>query len=245
MWTDLTVRSLEEKGALEKKYQEGAKKIKGSFEKNYQQWYTEAYTTIKQLIPERVLEFEQIYKGDGKRKEITSSTYNIQDWLNGVRAGTNVYTDEKYYNDFAIVSMRFNTQLEILRSVESRFESSLFDIRQIVQVDLFDSELDSARELVKCGFLRGAGAISGVVLEKQLGQVCANHAISTRKKHPTIGDFNDMLKNHRVVDIPTWRQTQRLGDLRNLCDHNKERDPTNDEAEELIDGVEKITKTLF
>ena len=48
-----------------------------------------------------------------------------------------------------------------------------------------------------------------------------------------------------VIDVPTWRQIQRLGDIRNLCDHNKGREPTKKELEELVDGVEKITKTLF
>jgi len=33
--------------------------------------------------------------------------------------------------------------------------------------------------------------------------------------------------------------------LRNLCDHNKQREPASDEVAELIDGVEKITKTVF
>jgi len=51
--------------------------------------------------------------------------------------------------------MRFNTQIEILKSVQARFESSLFDVAQLVRADLFDSELDSARELAKNGFLRG------------------------------------------------------------------------------------------
>ena len=71
------------------------------------------------------------------------------------------------------------------------------------------------------------------------------HNIKTRKKHPTISDFNDLLKNGGVLDTPTWRQIQRLGDVRNLCDHNKDRDPTKEEVEELVSGVEKFTKTLF
>ena len=69
--------------------------------------------------------------------------------------------------------------------------------------------------------------------------------MTIRKRNPTIGDFNDSLKNNDVIDVPDWRFIQRLGDLRNLCSHKKHREPTNDEVAELIDGVDKIVKTVF
>jgi hypothetical protein len=143
------------------------------------------------------------------------------------------------------MSMRFQTQLQILRAIEQRFESSLFDIRQLVQADFFDSELDAARELTKGGSLRAAGAVAGVVLEKHLSEVISNHNVAIRKQHPSISELNDALKSAGVLDVPAWRGIQRLGDLRNICDHNKHRDPTGDEVNELIDGVEKLTKILF
>jgi hypothetical protein len=118
-------------------------------------------------------------------------------------------------------------------------------MRQLVQADLFDTELDSARELTKHGFRRGAGAIAGVVLEKHLAQVVSNHKIKISKQHPTISDLNDSLKAANILDVPTWRGIQRLGDLRNICDHNKQAEPTVTDVGELIDGVDKITKTLF
>ena len=74
-----------------------------------------------------------------------------------------------------------------------------------------------------------------------------NATMPTMPTMPTkaISDFNDLLKNGGVIEVPTWRQIQRLGDLRNLCDHNKQREPTSEEVAEFIDGVEKATKTLF
>jgi len=242
MSVDLLSRSCTTKQKEEHK--EVFERVKGSFERDYQKWYTETHALIKQLVPDRLEEFIRLYHGDGKRKQIDSVTYNIQDWLTGVRAGEN-YMGEKYYNDFAIASMRFKTQFEILESVQSRFESSLFDIAQLVRADLFDSELEAARELTKQGFLRGAGAIAGVVIEKHLAQVCSNHNVTIKKKDPTINDFNDALKNCVVIDIPTMRQIQRLADIRNLCDHNKHREPTKEEVIELVDGAEKLCKTLF
>lgn len=245
MQLDLTYRHLNENNELDEKKSKLAKELNGTFEKEYQRFYTEAHAVIRQLIPDRLDEFEKLYKGEPRRKDVNQITFNIQDWLNGIRAGTDSYTGAKLFNDFAAVSMRFSTQIAILKAVESRFESSLYDIKQIVQADLFDSELGSAEELIKKGFLRGAGAIAGVVLEKHLAQVAENHSSKTRKKNPSISDYNDLLKNDSVIDVPVWRQIQRLGDIRNLCDHNKDRDPTKDEVMELVSGVDKITKTLF
>lgn len=109
---------------------------------------------------------------------------------------------------------------------------------------MFDSELDAAAELVKKGFTRAAGAIAGVVLERHLAKISANHSIKLGKKNPTISDWNDALKTENVIEVPEWRFIQHLGDLRNLCDHSKKAEPTKEEVHDLITGVTKITKTL-
>lgn len=245
MLTDLHFKAMEEEGKLDKRLKEQRNKCEDQFQKNYQSWYSQAHAVIRQILPQRLNEFEVLYKGEAKRKNIDQITYTIQDWLIGARSTVNKFTGQKYFNDLAAVLMRFNTQLEILKSATSRFQSSLFDIRQLVQADLLDSELDSARELLKNGFLRGAGVVAGVVLEKHLLQVCDNHNVCVRKQNPAIADLNDALKNGNVIDVPNWRFIQRLGDLRNLCGHKRVREPSAEEVRELIDGVDKVTKTLY
>lgn len=71
------------------------------------------------------------------------------------------------------------------------------------------------------------------------------HKLKVGKKNPVISDYNELFKSESVYDVPMWRFVQRLGDLRNLAVHQKEREPTKDEMQDLIDGTKKIIKTVF
>ncbi len=213
-----------------------------TFESEYESWYSEALLVVKQIIPDRLTDFVKQYK-DEKRKEIDFLTYGISDYLLGLRTtrggGSHVVADQTA----AIPKMQ--NQNSILASAEKRFDSALFDIQEVLQADIYDSELSAARDLAKKGFVRGGGAIAGVVLEKHLGHVCSLHGLKPRKKYPSISDFYQLLKENNVIDTAKWRFIQHLGDIRNLCDHDKEREPTKEDVLELVEGVEKVIKTVF
>jgi hypothetical protein len=234
--------------AMEKEYGEKAGAIRAklpSFAESYQSWYSEARAVIRQLLPDRLADFIRHYEKPKPRKDITYESYRIEDYLQGLNV-TRTFGLQKETvvgPDAAIPHIR--QQLSILKSVRARFESSLFDIRQLVQADLFDSEIDSAALLAKNGFFRAGGAVAGVVLEKHLGQACDNHTLNIAKKTPTIADYNNALKEADVVDMAQWRFIQHLADIRNLCDHDKKTEPTRDQVEDLIAGVRKTIKTLF
>ena len=210
------------------------------FKDHYETWYSEAGQLIKLLLPDRHNDFIQLYRND-KRKELNSLTYSMYDYMLGV----SVTHNGKVVVDGKAAYPKLKIQISILEAVIRKFESSLFEIRQIVQADLFDNELQAAEELVKNGFLRGAGAVAGVVLEKQLAEVASNHNVKLSKRNPCIADYNDLLKSNEIIDVSTWRFIQRLGDIRNLCGHNKEREPEKEEVQELIQGVSKIIKTIY
>ncbi|MGE4169135.1 MAG: HEPN domain-containing protein [Candidatus Margulisiibacteriota bacterium] len=229
---------------LEQKYENKSKKAQKkdlpSFQLNYERWYSVSMQVIKQLLPDRLNDFNRLYR-DEKRREIDYLTYGIADYMLGLQTSRN----GKVIADGKAALPKFIQQLDILSSAKSRLESSLFDMKEIVQADLFDSELDSAKGLSKKGFYRAAGAVAGVVVEKHLKNVCQNHGASMKKKDPTINDLNQALKDADVIDVPTWRKIQHLGDIRNLCDHAKDKEPTKDDIEDLLSGVSKIIKTLF
>jgi len=213
---------------------------KNTFKNRYNSWYNESLSVIKQLMPERLEDFVAYYKCP-RRKEFSYDTYSISDYLVGLIAKRG---DEYVFRPSSIIT-KYKQQYEILKSLETRFDSSLYDIKQLLQADIFDSEVDAARELNRKGFLRAAGAICGVVIEKHLYEICSQRGIKINKKNPTINDYNQVLKDNNVIDIPMWRFVQRLGDIRNICDHNKTEEPTDEIINDLISGTEKVIKTIF
>ena len=212
------------------------------FKSTYQEWYSESLALIKQLLPDRFNDFIRHYEKPKSRKEISFENYRIEDALQGLMITRNGYEVKA---DAKSAVPHLKQQIAILDSLKKRFESSLFDIKQLVQADVLDYELDSASLLSKHKFYRAAGAVAGVVLEKHLAEVCSQHGITVRKKYPTIADLNETLKSKDVISTPQWRFNQHLADIRNLCDHNKEKEPTKEDVDGLIEGVTKVIKTVF
>lgn len=234
--------------ALKKKLGDGASEFLDKlpkFSEEYEIWYSEAKALIRQLLPDRLDDFVGHYEKPKARKEIDYESYRISDYLVGLQITRGREYEKVVVVDIDSAIPRFRQQFAMVKAIKKRFESSLFDIKQIVQADLFDSELEAAMALVNQGFLRAGGAMAGVVMEKHLAEVCRNHQIKFRKKKLTIADFNDALKKENVINTPQWRSNQHLGDLRNLCDHDKKKEPSKDQVTELIEGVTKLTKTLF
>ena len=186
----------------------------------YEPWYSESLILLKQVLPDRVSDFERCYQ------VIKNYSFMI----------------DKYDEPL----IKIQQQVGIIKSAQQRFESSLFDIKQTLQADLFDNELDAATELNKNGFHRGAGAIAGVVLEGHLGQVCQNHNITIQKQKPTINDLNQALYNNsvKIIDLKEFQRIQLLGNIRNNCDHSTPVKPTKEDVEDLIEGTKKIIKNV-
>lgn len=212
-----------------------------SFQYKYQSWYTKALRAVQYLATDRLNEFRGYYEIDPKRKSLGYGTYVIQDYFKGVVPSRNYYPD---FNTRAQVIQAFFNQLTIFKSIIDRADSLIGNIEDELYSEIQDSEVAVAKQLLKISS-RAAGALAGVIIEGHLQKVANNHAIKFAKKNPTISDLNDPLKSAAVIDTPTWRKITYLADIRNICSHKKDAEPTKEQVQELIDGADWLIKNVF
>jgi hypothetical protein len=229
-------------------YDEGAKlavafqkKEEKQFQYDYQCWYTKALKAVTSLAPDRLAEFKGYYEIDPKRKSLGYGTFVIQDFVKNVVPSRLQHPE---FDSRAQALICFFNQLTILKAVADRVDSVLNNIEGELYAELQDSELVIARQLAKVS-PRAAGALVGVVIEGHLQKVAEARGVKIAKKNPTIADLNDPLKAASVIDTPAWRKISFLADLRNLCSHKKDAEPTPEQVEELIQGAEWLTKNVF
>ena len=212
------------------------------FQDAYQAWYSEGQAVIKQVMPNRLADFISYFDVPKGRKDVSYQNYMIRDYLQGLQIKN--WRDEVVVGGEAAIP-EFLQQLNMVKAARATLESSLMNLKSVLQADLFDSEIETAGVLAKAGYLRAAGAVCGVVLEKHLHEVCVAHSIKVTKKNPGISDLIQLLKDEGVITVAQWRFIQSLADTRNLCDHAKGREPTKDEIADLVAGAEKILKQVF
>jgi hypothetical protein len=212
------------------------------FKTEYQAWYSPALRVVQQLLPDRYDEFRDLYK-PSRRKAIDVETYGVADYIAGIRI-TRTYSDEEVFNSRSAALGKFGQQLAIVQTAEGRLDSVLTDIGRTLRAEILDNELSAARNLVTASHLRSAGVVAGVVLEGHLKKLIDDYGVRFTRV-PQLSSMNDALKQAGVYDAVQWREIQYLTDVRNVCGHKGQRDPQRSEVESLINGVDKIIKTLF
>ena len=219
------------------------KKDTSLFGMHYQAWYTRSLPVVRLLAPDRHEEFVHYYESDPRRKSVTAGTYKLHDFVRGLAPSEDPLGVRSFdYRQAAYTCMI--CQANIILSLFQRVDDVVSDLESKIIADFHDTEIEVSARLIPIN-RRASGAIAGVVLERHLSGVAVRHNVTTRKKTPTIGDYNDLLKQHGVYDLPTYRKIQYCADIRNISVHNKQREPTEEETVELVQGVQKIIRTVF
>jgi Domain of unknown function (DUF4145) len=112
----------------------------------------------------------------------------------------------------------------------------LLSIRNLVQAEVFDSELEQAEELLKNGYVTAAAVIAGVVLETALRELCDRSSIDCGK----LDKMNADLTKAGTYNKLTQKRITALADIRNSAAHGKPEEFTKQDVETMIVEVSKF-----
>lgn len=135
----------------------------------------------------------------------------------------------------------YTTNYESLLKLKSIFLAAKEDydggylksVRDIVQAEVFDSELEQATELLSNGYYVAAAVVAGVVLETTLRGMCVDKNIGTGK----LDKMNSDLCKAGVYNMLMQKRITALADIRNNAAHGHQE---NFKAEDVKDMISKI-----
>ena len=133
-------------------------------------------------------------------------------------------------------------QRAIFLAAKDDFEGGYLNtVRNLVQAELFTSELEQAEELLKSGYATAAAVIAGVVLETTLRDLCSTHEL----EHGSLNKMNDDLAKAGAYNASQKKRITALAAIRNSAAHGKPEEFTAADVRGMIDDVERfLTATL-
>lgn len=117
----------------------------------------------------------------------------------------------------------------------------LVSFKQIIQAEVFDSELEQAQSLLDSGYKNPSAVIAGVVLETAIKELCLNNDIEIDKKKLT--QLNDDLAKNGVYNKLQQKQITALADIRNNAAHGNYDQFTKDDVARMIKDIETFLIT--
>lgn len=127
----------------------------------------------------------------------------------------------------------------VFRAAREDFEGGyLIPLRNLVQAEIADSELDQARELHRSGYVSAAAVVAGVVLETTLRTLCDSHGI----QHGKLDKMNADLTKAGQYNVLMQKRITALAAIRNSAAHGKPEEFSAADVAVMIEDVERFAQ---
>jgi len=124
----------------------------------------------------------------------------------------------------------------LLAAKEDYEKEALFEVRSLIEAELFDEFLEQAEYLLKAEYYQPAAIIAGCVLEDGLRKLCNREGITLPDK-PKLDRMNSELAKSGVYNKLTQKKITSLADLRNSAAHGKWNEFEKTDVEEMIRSI--------
>jgi len=124
----------------------------------------------------------------------------------------------------------------LLAAKDDYEKGSLFEVKVLIEAELFDDFLEQAENLLRSGYHQPAAVIAGSVLEDGLRKLCEKQGITLPDK-PKLDWMNSELAKRGVYNKLTQKKIISLADIRNNAAHGKWNEFQKSDVEEMLRSV--------
>ena len=117
----------------------------------------------------------------------------------------------------------------------------LATVKNLVQAELFDDELEQAKELLKNDYYVAAAVIAGAVLETRMRELCKEKEVAIGK----LNKMNDDLTKNGIYTSLIQKQITALAAIRNSAAHGKYDEFSKDDVVNMIKQIETLLAYNF
>lgn len=138
----------------------------------------------------------------------------------------------------------YATEIQILEKMRAVFAAAredfeggyLLSMRTLVQAEVFDSELDQARELLTSGYAAPAAVVAGTVLETCLRDLCSKNHCS----HGKLDKMNADLAKAGAYNSIMQKRITHIAAIRNSAAHGNKAEFKAEDVGPMIDEIERF-----
>lgn len=154
--------------------------------------------------------------------------------------------ESQHYKEFREVEKidGYESNYDAFKRMRSVFAAAMEDykggyltsIKNLIQADVFDSELEQAKELLANDYKVAAAVIAGVVLETALRDLCTKGGLP----HSKLDKMNADLAKAGAYNKLQQKRITALADIRNSAAHGKPAEFTDNDVTSMINDVEQF-----
>jgi hypothetical protein len=154
--------------------------------------------------------------------------------------------NSEHYKAFVTAekSQGMETNYDVMKRVRAIFTAAkedfeggyLTSLKQLVQAEVFESEIEQAEELLKSGYKLAAAVIAGVVLETALRDLSINNSLAIGK----LDTMNSQLTKAGVYNKLQQKQITVIADIRNSAAHGKPELFSETDVKNMIRDIESF-----
>ncbi len=138
-----------------------------------------------------------------------------------------------------------NQAFGVLLSAKDDYEKeSIFELRALIEAELFEDFLEQAEHLLSTGYFAPAAVIAGSVLEDGLRKLCGRERI-TLSSQPKLDFMNAELAKAGTYSKLTQKRITALADIRNNAAHGKWSEFDTSDVENMIRDVRNFMEKYY